>query len=177
MGEIKVEVFLYKENIWLSQDRIAQLFGVDRTVITKHLQNIFKDEELDKFSTSAKFAQVQKEGGREVKRDIAIAKNYLNQGELQRLNRMVSAFFDLAELKAMEHQEMKMQDWITELDKFTNSYGKGTLEDTGKISHQKAMKKVEKEYKKYQVKTLSPIEKEYLETIKKLEKDVLKNKN
>ncbi len=109
-----------------------------------------------------------------VKKDISIAKNYLNQDELQRLNRLVAAFFDLAELKAMEHTEMKMQDWIVELDKFTQSYGKGTLENAGKISHKKAMRKAEKEYRKYQVKTLSPVEKEYLKNIKKLEKDIKK---
>ncbi len=109
-----------------------------------------------------------------VKRDIYVAKNYLNEEELQRLNRLVSAFFDLAELKAIEHKAMKMQDWVEELDKFTESYGKGTLQDAGKVSHEKAMSKAEKEYKKYQVKTLSPVEKEYLETIKNLEKDILK---
>lgn len=109
-----------------------------------------------------------------VKKDISIAKNYLNEEELQRLNRLVSAFFDLAELKAIEHKAMKMQDWINELDKFTKSYGKGTLQDAGKVSHEKAMSKAEKEYKKYQVKTLSPVEKEYLESIKNLEKNILK---
>ncbi len=100
-----------------------------------------------------------------VKKDITIAKNYLEQEELQRLNRLVSAFFDLAELKAMEHKEMKMQDWINELDKFTANYGKGTLQNAGKISHEQAIEKAEKEYKKYQVKTLSPVEKEYLENL------------
>ena len=108
-----------------------------------------------------------------VKKDISIAKNYLNQGELQRLNRLVSAFFDLAELKAMEQKEMKMRDWVAELDKFTESYGQGTLQNAGKVSHKKALEKAEKEYKKYQVKTLSPVEKEYLETIKKTEKNIL----
>lgn len=58
------------------------------------------------------------------KKDIKIAKNYLTQEELQKLNRMVSAFFDLAELKAMEQTAMTMNDWIQELDKFTSIYGK-----------------------------------------------------
>jgi len=110
-----------------------------------------------------------------VKKDIAIAKNYLEAEELQRLNRLVSAFFDLAELKVMEHKAMKMQDWIKELDTFTTSYGKGTLQDAGKISHKQAILKAEKEYRKYQVKTLSPVEKEYLESVKNLEKNILKN--
>jgi hypothetical protein len=109
-----------------------------------------------------------------VKKDIAIAKNYLEEEELQRLNRLVSAFFDLAELRAMDHKTMKMQDWIAELDLFTKSYGKGTLQNSGKISHKKAMNKAETEYKKYQVKTLSPVEKEYLKSIKNLEKDISK---
>lgn len=109
-----------------------------------------------------------------VKKDISIAKNYLEEEELQRLNRLVSAFFDLAELKAMDHKAMKMQDWIEELDTFTTSYGKGTLQNEGKVSHNKAIEKAEQEYKKYQVKTLSPVEKEYLESVKNLEKDILK---
>ncbi len=109
-----------------------------------------------------------------IKKEVSIAKNYLTNKELQILNRLVSAFFDLAELKAIEHEEMKMKDWIEELDKFTKIYGKGTLKNTGKISHKKALEKAEKEYKKYQVKTLSPVEKDYLESIKTIEKCILK---
>lgn len=104
------------------------------------------------------------------KKDISIAKNYLDKDELARLNRMVSAFFDLAELRAMEHIEMKMSYWVAELDKFTSMYGKGTLQDAGKISHEKAIEKAEAEYRKFQVKTLSPVEEEYLKTIKSIQK-------
>jgi len=111
-------------------------------------------------------------GSLPIKKDISIAKNYLEKEELARLNRMVSAFFDLAELKAMEHTPMKMSDWVAELDKFTSMYGKGTLQNAGKISNEKAIEKAEQEYKKYQVKTLSPVEKAYLESIKQVWKDV-----
>ncbi|MEI7425540.1 MAG: RhuM family protein [Candidatus Moraniibacteriota bacterium] len=69
-SEVKVEVFLHNENLWLTQDRIAEIFGVDRTVATKHLRNIYEERELEEISTSAKIAQVQKEGSREVKREI-----------------------------------------------------------------------------------------------------------
>jgi len=69
-GELKVDVFIKDENIWLTQDKIAFLFGVDRTVITKHIKNIYEDNELEKNSTSAKFAQVQNEGDRSVKREL-----------------------------------------------------------------------------------------------------------
>lgn len=69
-GNIKVEVFLHNENLWLNQDRMAELFDVDRTVITKHLKNIYQERELNESATSAKIAQVQKEGERQVKRAI-----------------------------------------------------------------------------------------------------------
>ena len=83
---------------------------------------------------------------------------------------MVSAFFDLAEIKAKEKQTMCMADWVAELDKFVKNYGKGVLQNTGEVSHQQATEKAIKEYKKFQAKTLSPVEKAYLESIKMLEK-------
>lgn len=69
-GKVQVEIFLRDENIWLTQAKIAELFGIDRSVVTKHLQNIFKEGELDKKSTSAKIAQVQSEGQRQVTREV-----------------------------------------------------------------------------------------------------------
>jgi len=67
---VKVEIFLHNENIWLTQDKIALLFGVQRLAITKHLKNIFQEGELVKKSTCAKIAQVQTEGSRQVTRDV-----------------------------------------------------------------------------------------------------------
>ena len=58
-GQVKVEIFLRDEAVWLTQSKIAALFGADRSVVTKHLQNIFQEGELDKNSTCAKIAQVQ----------------------------------------------------------------------------------------------------------------------
>lgn len=107
-----------------------------------------------------------------VKKDISVAKNYLKKDELFRLNRLVSAFFDLAEIKALEQTLMHMKDWVEELDKFTSMYGKGTLTSAGTISHDKAIEKAESEYRKYQVKTVSPVEKAYLETLKEIQKEV-----
>ena len=69
-GEVKIEIYVQNETVWLTQQKIAALFGVDRSVITKHLNNIYTEGELDKIATSAKFAQVQTEGEREVKRNI-----------------------------------------------------------------------------------------------------------
>lgn len=68
-GKVKVEIFLHNENVWLTQARMAELFGVDRSVVTKHLKNIYSEGELKKDSTCAIFALVQKEGDREVSRN------------------------------------------------------------------------------------------------------------
>lgn len=112
--------------------------------------------------------------------EITVAKNYLTEDELFRLNRMVSAFFDLAEIKAREKQKMRMTDWVAELDKFAKNYGKGVLQNAGKVSNEQAIEKAIKEYGKFQAKTLSPVEEAYLENIKLLEKKVkkkIKDKN
>lgn len=102
--------------------------------------------------------------------EAKIAKNYLTHDELFVLNRLVSAFFDLAEIKAQNHEPMYMLDWVHELDKFTSAYGKGVLSGAGKISHAQADKKATTEYRKYQARTLSPVEEEYLLSIKAIEK-------
>lgn len=104
--------------------------------------------------------------------EVGVAKNYLTEDELFRLNRMVSAFFDLAEIKAQEHTKMTMADWVAELDKFAKNFGKGVLKDAGSVSHKQAMEKASREYRKYQAKTLSPVEEAFLENIKVLEKKV-----
>jgi hypothetical protein len=103
-------------------------------------------------------------------KEATIAKNYLTEDELYVLNRLVSAFFDLAEVKAKEHTAMKMRDWVAELDKFAEMYGKGVLLDAGKVSHNKAIEKATMEYRKYQARTLSPVEKAYLDSVKALAK-------
>jgi hypothetical protein len=69
-GKVKVEIYLQNETIWLTQQKIADLFGVERSVVTKHLKNIFEEGELIKEATCAKIAQVQIEGDREVTRNI-----------------------------------------------------------------------------------------------------------
>ncbi len=115
-----------------------------------------------------------------IKKDIVIAKNYLDEKELKVLNNIVSAFFDLAEVRAMEHKPMYMKDWIAQLDKLISVFDKKVLTVAGSVSHAEALKKVEVEYKKFQAKTLSPVEKAYLENIKLLEKKAekkIKDKN
>lgn len=299
--KVKVEVFLRNETIWLTQQRIADLFGVERSVVTKHLLNIYSEGELNKEATCAKFAQVQKEGNRQVTRntesynldtiisvgyrvnstqathfriwaterlkeyiikgftmdderlknpnsifgkdyfdeqlarirdirsserrfyqkitdiyswcsadydinnqitndffatvqnklhwaitgrtaaeiiasradsskenmgltnwknapkgsvrksDIGIAKNYLNEEELDGLNRIVSMYLDYAETKALKGVVMYMKDWVEKLDAFLQFNEKDVLSHQGIVSQEVAIALAEKEYEKFQI--------------------------
>jgi hypothetical protein len=298
-GKVKVEIFLRDENIWLTQAKIAELFDTERSVVTKHLQNIYLDGELDKVSTCAKFAQVQNEGNRAINRelefynldaiisvgyrvnsaqatqfriwaterlkeyiikgftmdderlkdpngffghdyfdeqlarirnirsserrmyqkvadiyaqcsadydpneeitkqffatvqnklhfaitgktaaeiiqervdsskqhmgltvwknapkgeiresDVVIAKNYLQEKELDHLNRIVTMYLDYAEMQAGRGIIMYMKDWVAKLDAFLKFNERDILSDTGKVSHEVAETLALKEYEQY----------------------------
>ena len=310
-GQAKIDVRFEDETVWLSQQQMAELYQTSRTNIVEHIEHIYEEDELDADSTCRKFRQVQKEGNRNVSReipfynldmiislgyrikskiatqfrqwatkrlneyirkgftmdderlkkagggdywkellarirdirssekvmyrqvldlyatsvdynpksqesvaffkmvqnklhyavnrqtaaeiiydradsdkdfmgltsfkgadvtldDVRIAKNYLSEKELKKLNALVSAFFDVAEYQAENHNEMHMSDYVEQLDRTIQSVGEEVLEGAGKISHKKAMEKAEGEYRKYQVKTLSSAEKAYIETLKEL---------
>ena len=108
-------------------------------------------------------------------KDIGVAKNYLKEDELKILNNLVSGYFDLAEINAIEHKPMYMSDYVEQLDSVLSSGNRKILDGPGKISHEKAISKAKNEYRKYQEITLSPVEEEYLKSIKLVEKKV-KNK-
>ena len=103
-------------------------------------------------------------------KDIGIAKNYLTDEELRVLNQMVSGYFDFAEVQAIRHRPMYMSDYVEQLDNILRATGEEVLTHAGKISHAQAMEKAKAEYKRYQAQTLSPVEEEYLKTIKQLGK-------
>lgn len=109
--------------------------------------------------------------------DVVIAKNYLTEEELKILNNLVSGYFDFAEIQAIRHNPMHMDDYIKHLDMILSSTGEKLLTGAGKISHDKALEKAKAEYKKYQVKTISPVEQEYLNTIKEISKEIKKEEN
>lgn len=104
------------------------------------------------------------------KKDIGVAKNYLDEQELRVLNNLVSGYFDLAEIAAIEHRPMYMKDYVDQLDSVLSSGGRKLLTDAGSVSHEQAMEKANAEYRKYQAETVSPVEKAYLETIQAAEK-------
>lgn len=314
-GNTKVEVLLENEDIWLNTEALASLFNIDRSGIVRHINNIYKDEELDENSTCAKIAHVGNDdkqiyntkyynldmiisigfrvnskkaikfrtwankiikeymikgftmdderlkgngggnywkellarikdirssekvmyrqvldlystaidydpkdektieffkivqnklhyathghtaseviyeradsekpfmglttfkGDIPVLQDVVIAKNYLNEEELKILNNLVSGYFDFAEIQAIRHNPMYMKDYIKQLDMILSSTGEKMLNGSGSISHKKAIQKAKAEYRKYQVKTISPVEEEYLNTIKEINNKIEK---
>ena len=104
-------------------------------------------------------------------KDISIAKNYLSEDELKILNNLVSGYFDLAEINAIEHKPMYMNDYVEQLDSVLSSGNRKLLSGSGKVSHDQAVKKAKSEYRKYQEKTIAPVEQAYIETIKDANKN------
>ena len=102
-------------------------------------------------------------------KDAQTAKNYLTEDELKTLNNLVSGYFDFAELAARRHRVMRMEDYLKQLDNLLTSIGEQVLEHSGHISHEQAMQKAEREYRIYQQMELSPVERDYLESISSIQ--------
>jgi hypothetical protein len=314
-GNVKVEIYLQNETIWLTQQKIADLFGVDRTVVTKHLKNIFETNELNQNSVSAKIAHTAADGktyptqfynldaiisvgyrvnstqathfriwaterlkeyiikgftmdderlknpnnifgkdyfeeqlarirdirsserrfyqkitdiysqcsadyskdseitktffavvqnklhwaisgktaaeiiytragsakenmgltswknapkGKIRKADVGVAKNYLNENELTRLNRIVTMYLDYAENQASKGIVMYMKDWIKKLDAFLQFNEEAILKDAGKVTHEVALALAESEFEKYRIVQDKLIESDFDNEVKKI---------
>lgn len=317
-GEVKVEIYIFNETVWLTQDKIAQLFGVDRSVVTKHLRNIFQTAELQEDSVSAKIALTAADGkkyqtklynldailsvgyrvnsiqathfriwansvlkeylikgfamnderlknpqmlfgkdyfeeqlarirdirsserrfyqkitdiysqcsadyeaGSEVtktffatvqnklhwaisgqtaaeiivarvdaekpnmglttwknapngmirKPDVSIAKNYLNETEMDDLNRIVSMYLDYAERQAKKGQVMYMKDWVKKLDAFLQFNEEAVLQHSGQVSHEVAKALAEQEYDKFHTRQLRNYESDFDKLLKGMNHD------
>ncbi|MBO5073351.1 MAG: virulence RhuM family protein [Eubacterium sp.] len=314
-GTVKLEVTMEAETVWLNLNQLCELFQRDKSVISRHIKNIYTEGELEESSTVVFFATVQNEGGRSVERKIAyynldviisvgyrvkslrgtqfrkwalkvlkeymikgfaldddrlknlgggnyfeellarirsirasekvfwrkvldiyatsidydpkseisvqffkqvqnkmhwaahrhtaaeviyeradsekefmgltswrgefpertdaeIAKNYLSREELEILDRLVSAYLDIAELRAMNREPMYMKDWLETIDDYLKMTRRDILTHKGKVSHRQALEKAHKEYEKYSEKAkqyLSSVEKHYLEAVSTLE--------
>jgi hypothetical protein len=314
-GEVKVEIYIFGETIWLTQEKIAQLFSVDRTVVTKHLKNIFQTGELQEDSVCAKIAHTASDGktyqtkvynldailsvgyrvnslqathfriwansvlkeyiikgfamnderlknpqklfgqdyfeeqlarirdirsserrfyqkitdiysqcsadyevdsdttkkffatvqnklhwaisgqtaaeivasranskkqnmgltswknapkGAIRKPDVSIAKNYLNEKELNGLNRIVTMYLDYAENHAQKGQLMYMQDWVKKLDAFLQFNEEAILSENGRVSHEVAKTLAESEFEKFHAKQLRDFESDFDREMKQL---------
>jgi hypothetical protein len=119
-------------------------------------------------------------GSQPVKQEVTVAKNYLEEKELQTLRRIVSAFFDMAELQAQNEQPMYMQDWIDSLDRFCTSFGLGVLDNAGTVSAIQAREKALEEFDKYKAQLplkSSSIELDYLNSLNNLKELTTKTGN
>ena len=318
-GVTQIEVRLENENVWLTQQQMAELYQTSRTNVVEHIRHIYDEQELDEFSTCRNFRQVRTEGNRQVEREIpfynldmiislgyrvksriatnfrrwaterlkeymikgftmddgrlkqmggggywrelldrirdirssekvmyrqvldlyatsvdydpkaeqsikffkivqnklhyaahghtaaeviyeradadkpfmglttftgdfptknevTVAKNYLSENELKVLNNLVSGYFDFAEIQAMRHNPMYMSDYIKHLDNILTSTGEKLLTDAGSVTHKQAEEKAIAEYRKFQVRNLSPVEQAYMESIKTLTAKTSKKK-
>ena len=197
-GVTRVSARLADYDLWLTQNQIAEIYDTTQQNISLHIDGILKDGELSAEATHKKYLLVQTEGKRQVKReishynldmfiaigyrvqsqiatrfritkdDVKIAKNYLSEIELQRLNLLVSQFLDFAEFQALEQKPMAMQDWIVALDKQIVMLNRSILEGHGKISHTKAVQKAEKEFEVYRAREMKQFESDFDRVVKML---------
>ncbi len=107
-------------------------------------------------------------------KDVVVAKNYLDEKELRALGQIVSGYLDFAERQAEREQAMTMEDWSQHLNRILTMSGENLLQGAGKVSHEQAIEKATNEYKKYQQKTLSEAEHNFLESLKMLEQKTKK---
>ena len=297
-GLTKIEATFDRDTVWLSIDQMADLFQRNKSTISRHIGNIYKEGELDRTATVAKFATVQMEGERQVERqieyynldviisvgyrvksqrgvqfrmwatailkefnyfdellarirdirssekvfwrkvleiyatsidydpkaestvlffkqvqnkmhwaahqhtaaeviyqradaekehmgltswrgdqihrtDVEVAKNYLSQPELDALNKIVSAYLDIAEVRALNHEPMYMKDWLETIDDYLKMTRREILTTSGHVSNQQALQKAHAEYDKYKKQQdlrLSPVEQSFLDSVEQLER-------
>nr|WP_290924246.1 RhuM family protein [Fibrobacter sp.] len=113
-------------------------------------------------------------GDKPTLQEALIAKNYLDERELRAMGQIVSGYLDFAERKAERHEPMTMADWSKHLDQILTAGGEQLLKGNGSVSHEQAVEKATGEYRKYQQKTLSSVEKAFLDSIKTIEKKTSK---
>lgn len=140
-GLTKIETTFDEDTVWLSIDQMAELFQRDRSVI----------------------------GKQPTLKEAVPAKNYLDEKELRAMGQLVSGYLDFAERQAEREQAMTMKDWADHLDRILTMSGEQLLVGNGSITHEQAVDKATKEYRKYKEKTLSEVEQDYLDVIKLLE--------
>ena len=108
-------------------------------------------------------------GSQPTLKEAVVAKNYLNEKELRAMGQLVSGYLDFAERQAERERAMTMQDWSEHLDRILTMSGEQLLIGNGSVSHKQAIDKATGEYRKYKARTLSEVERDYLDSIKLLE--------
>jgi len=188
----KVSVRLAEETVWLTQKQLAEIFDTTKQNIGQHIKNILGESELDRnsvvkfFFTTAidgknyntehynldnekvMLGMTNFKGNYITKEDVCIAKNYLSELELQKLNLLTEGFLGYAELQALEQKPMRMNDWKNFLDQQLKMLNKNILSDKGKISHQQAIEKAEKEFEAYRQREMKQLESDFDKAVKRL---------
>ncbi len=195
-SETSVEMRYEDENIWLTQKMMAVLYDVSVPAINQHLKRIYDDSELQREATIKKYLIVQTEGSRQVKREVdhynlqaiiavgfkieneravqfrkwanQIVKDYLSEYELAQMQRIVSAYLDMAELQAMRKIPMTMADWEERLSGFLRLWDREILQDAGKVTAEIAKAHAECEFEKYRIVQDRLFESDFDKSVKKL---------
>lgn len=155
-----IDVRLDGDTVWLSLNQIADLLG--REAVVAEIATTAADGQ-----TAAEVIARRADAGN--------ARNYLDANELKRLNTLVSAYFDAAEFRAMNHEPTYMKDWLAHLTQLITAMGGKTLEGAGKVRHQDALAHAEAEYAKFRAQQAaqpSEVEAVFLDTVKKVQKKV-----
>lgn len=196
-----MDVTFEEETVWLTQEQMAELFQKAKSTINEHIKNIYEEGELIKESTVRKFGnsefstkptnyynldmiisvgyRVKSQRGVQFRIWASnILKEYLKKGfamDDERLKNLGGGgYLDFAERQAEREIAMAMTDWANHLDGILTSTGEQLLVGNGSVSHNQAMKKAEEEYKKYKARTISDVERDYLESICELEEKAKK---
>ena len=174
-GNIKIDVRLDEETVWLTQDQMATLFGKAKSTINEHIKNVYEENELQEAATMKKFgiSEFQQKAFNYYNLDVSIAKNYLNEDEIKLLGLLVEQYLAFAETMAQQRTPMYMNDWRQRLDSILQLNGRELLTHAGKINHEKALQKSKAEFEKYKI-AQKAIEKE--QSLKEIENDIKKLK-
>ncbi len=136
-GKGGVQAVYADENVWLTQKMMGALYDVETQTINYHLKKVFADSELQEESVIRNFR--------------ITAKNYLTENEMAQMQRLVSAYLDLAEDMALRQIPMTMQDWEARLNKFIEATDREILRDAGKVTAEIAKTHAESEFEKYRI--------------------------
>ena len=157
-GEQSIEARYEDETIWLTQKLMAELFAVDVRTVSEHLKNIFQSRELQEDSVIRKFRNTATDG-----------KSYLTKEELDSLSRIVNAYLELAEERALRKIPMTMEDWAKRLDMFLEFVDRNILADSGKVTAEIARGHAESEFEKYRIVQDRLFESDFDKAVKQIE--------
>ena len=149
-GKVSINVCFADEDVWLTQEQLAQIYATTQQNVSQHVKCIYADGELSDEATHKKFLLVRQEGSRQVKREI----DHYN--------------LDYAEFQALEQNPMRMEDWITALDEQILRLRRNILEGNGGISHKEAIEKAEHEFEIYREREMRILESDFDKAIKGL---------